>query len=108
MWIISTVRSTTNIARSLVRGDSCSTSSNIQVVAFFFVQPLLQPSISKQAECGASVWRAWWRLIAGIFTQLCVLPEARGRGVGYELMRHSLQVLREFGCQRASLTVTRC
>ena len=42
----------------------------------------------------------------GHITQICVLPEARGLGVGYELMSHSLKVLREFGCQRASLTVT--
>jgi ribosomal protein S18 acetylase RimI-like enzyme len=42
----------------------------------------------------------------GHITQICVIPEAQGRGVGYELLRRSLVALRESGCRRASLTVT--
>ena len=42
----------------------------------------------------------------GHVTQLCVAPSARRRGVGYELLRRSLEALREAGCAAASLTVT--
>lgn len=42
----------------------------------------------------------------GHITQICVTPEAQGRGIGYELLRRSLLALRESGCRRASLTVT--
>ena len=42
----------------------------------------------------------------GHITQLCVAPEMRGSGLGYELMRQSLTRLAEGGCTRASLTVT--
>ncbi len=42
----------------------------------------------------------------GHITQICVLPEVRGAGVGYELLRHSLSSLAAHGCRRASLTVT--
>jgi ribosomal protein S18 acetylase RimI-like enzyme len=42
----------------------------------------------------------------GHITQICVSPEVRGTGIGYELLRHSLAALREAGCSRASLTVT--
>jgi ribosomal protein S18 acetylase RimI-like enzyme len=42
----------------------------------------------------------------GHVTQVCVAPEARGLGIGYELMRRSLTTLASAGCRRASLTVT--
>ena len=42
----------------------------------------------------------------GHITQICVMPWARGSGVGYELLRRSLGSLRENGCRNASLTVT--
>jgi ribosomal protein S18 acetylase RimI-like enzyme len=42
----------------------------------------------------------------GHVTQICVSPEVRGTGVGYELLRQSLLSLREMGCTSASLTVT--
>jgi ribosomal protein S18 acetylase RimI-like enzyme len=42
----------------------------------------------------------------GHVTQVCVAPEARGKGLGYELMRRSLTTLASAGCRRASLTVT--
>ncbi len=42
----------------------------------------------------------------GHITQICVNREVRGAKVGYELLRSSLQGLRDHGCRRASLTVT--
>jgi ribosomal protein S18 acetylase RimI-like enzyme len=43
---------------------------------------------------------------SGHITQICVAPEARGSGIGYELLRRSLKSLGEAGCGSASLTVT--
>jgi ribosomal protein S18 acetylase RimI-like enzyme len=42
----------------------------------------------------------------GHITQICVTPEVRGLGIGYELLRRSLQTLRSRGCRKTSLTVT--
>ena len=42
----------------------------------------------------------------GHVTQICVSPSVRGTGMGHELLRQSLTVLREMGCRSASLTVT--
>jgi ribosomal protein S18 acetylase RimI-like enzyme len=42
----------------------------------------------------------------GHITQLCVAPQARGTGLGYEMMRKSLAGLAVSGSRRASLTVT--
>jgi ribosomal protein S18 acetylase RimI-like enzyme len=42
----------------------------------------------------------------GHITQICVAPWVRGAGVGYELLRQSLTLLREAGCSKTSLTVT--
>lgn len=42
----------------------------------------------------------------GHITQVCVTPEVRGRGIGYELLRRSLLSLAEAGTARVSLTVT--
>jgi ribosomal protein S18 acetylase RimI-like enzyme len=42
----------------------------------------------------------------GHITQICVAPGVRGAGVGYELLRQSLGLLREAGCRKTSLTVT--
>ncbi len=42
----------------------------------------------------------------GHITQICVVPRMRGTGAGYELLRRSLVALREYGCDRVSLTVT--
>lgn len=43
---------------------------------------------------------------SGHITQICVSPQVRGTGVGYELLRHSLLALKEHGSRRVSLTVT--
>lgn len=42
----------------------------------------------------------------GHITQICVTPEYRGRGLGYELLRRSLGALAAHGCRQVSLTVT--
>jgi ribosomal protein S18 acetylase RimI-like enzyme len=42
----------------------------------------------------------------GHITQLCVVPSARGLGLGYELLRHAISALRTHGARRISLTVT--
>ena len=36
---------------------------------------------------------------AGHITQICVAPQVRGTGVGYELLRRSLMTMRENGCR---------
>jgi len=43
---------------------------------------------------------------SGHITQICVLPEVKGTGIGHELLRQSLTSLRDAGCRSASLTVT--
>jgi ribosomal protein S18 acetylase RimI-like enzyme len=42
----------------------------------------------------------------GHITQICVAPGVRGAGVGYEMLRQSLTLLRAAGCRKTSLTVT--
>ena len=42
----------------------------------------------------------------GHVTQICVAPEASAQGLGYELMRRSLDALAAAGCRLATLTVT--
>jgi GNAT superfamily N-acetyltransferase len=42
----------------------------------------------------------------GHITQLCVTPNAKGMGLGYELMRRSVEELRRAGAKRITLTVT--
>ncbi len=42
----------------------------------------------------------------GHVTQVCVTGAARGTGVGYELIRRSLESLARHGCKKVTLTVT--
>lgn len=42
----------------------------------------------------------------GHITQLCVTPAAKGRGLGYELLRQAMATLRLHGAKRITLTVT--
>ena len=55
--------------------------------------------------CGISL-ASLVRHDVGHITQICVSPEVRGKQVGYELLRRSLQELRRQGCRKATLTVT--
>lgn len=43
----------------------------------------------------------------GHITQICTNPDARGLGLGEQLLRESLHHLRRIGCERATLTVTK-
>ncbi len=43
----------------------------------------------------------------GHITQICVSPGLQGTGVGYTMLTRSLRTLRQSGCRRASLTVTK-
>ncbi len=72
--------------------------------AFFQPGSLFADSIPRRLE-GLSLTS----LVApqvGHITQICVSPEVRGSGVGYELMRRSLRAFVDCGCEKASLTVT--
>ncbi|HVT94700.1 MAG TPA: GNAT family N-acetyltransferase [Bryobacteraceae bacterium] len=42
----------------------------------------------------------------GHVTQICVSPQMRGKGVGYELLRRAIEAMARAGCRMASLTVT--
>jgi ribosomal protein S18 acetylase RimI-like enzyme len=42
----------------------------------------------------------------GHITQICVAPSYSGQGIGYEMMRRSLESLHRHGCRKTSLTVT--
>lgn len=42
----------------------------------------------------------------GHITQICVVPELKGTGLGYELLRRALQSFAQRGCRSATLTVT--
>jgi ribosomal protein S18 acetylase RimI-like enzyme len=44
----------------------------------------------------------------GHITQVCVSPEWKGRGAGYELMRSALLTMAAHRCEHVSLTVTAC
>lgn len=65
--------------------------------------------IAQDAVTGRVIGLSLASLVAfdvGHITQICVDPEWKGRRVGYELMRRSLDALLRNGCRKASLTVT--
>ena len=43
---------------------------------------------------------------SGHITQLCIVPQRRGRGIGLELMRRAIGAFRTHGCTAVSLAVT--
>ena len=43
---------------------------------------------------------------AGHITQLCISPDYQGVGLGYEMLRRSIEMLHDSGCRKVSLTVT--
>jgi ribosomal protein S18 acetylase RimI-like enzyme len=72
-----------------------------------FFQPAsfvaIEPSSGRLAGiCLASLVQA----DVGHVTQVCVSKAARGTGVGYELIRRSLNSLVSHGCRKVTLTVT--
>jgi ribosomal protein S18 acetylase RimI-like enzyme len=72
-----------------------------------FFQPAsfvaLEPGTGKL--CGISL-SSLVNADVGHITQVCVSKAIRGSGVGYELIRRSLESLSKHGCRKASLTVT--
>lgn len=70
-----------------------------------FFAPASFAATSAGALCGASLAS----LVAcdvGHITQVCVAPSYQGTGLGYELMRRSMDGLAAHGCRSVSLTVT--
>jgi ribosomal protein S18 acetylase RimI-like enzyme len=70
-----------------------------------FFAPASFAATSAGALCGASLAS----LVAadvGHITQVCVAPSHQGTGLGYELMRRSMESLAGHGCRSVSLTVT--
>jgi len=55
--------------------------------------------------CGVSL-ASLVRPEVGHITQICVSPSLRGQGLGYELLRRSLETLALSGAARVSLTVS--
>ena len=73
--------------------------------AFFAPASFAATDSKTKSLCGVSLAS----LVAGDvghITQVCVAPEHRSTGLGYELMRRSLTALAEHGCRAVSLTVT--
>lgn len=72
-----------------------------------FYRPASFVAIEAETGCAAGVVLA--SFVAehtGHITQLCVTPEARGTGLGYEMLRRSIEILRAHGAKQVSLTVT--
>jgi ribosomal protein S18 acetylase RimI-like enzyme len=70
-----------------------------------FFAPASFAATCSGALCGASLAS----LVAadvGHITQVCVAPSYQGTGLGYELMRKSMEALASHGCRSVSLTVT--
>jgi len=70
-----------------------------------FFAPASFAATDKGVLCGASLAS----LVAndvGHITQVCVAPSYQGAGLGYELMRRSMESLAAHGCRAVSLTVT--
>lgn len=61
--------------------------------------------VATEKICGLSLTSLVARDI-GHITQVCVSPALRGLGIGYELLRQSLEALRARDCRKVSLTVT--
>jgi len=72
---------------------------------FFYPASFVAMDLSQGHLCGVCLSS----LVAadvGHITQICVTPEAKGAGIGYELLRRSMRALVQAGCREVSLTVT--
>jgi ribosomal protein S18 acetylase RimI-like enzyme len=70
-----------------------------------FFAPASFAAIAAGALCGVSLAS----LVAhdvGHITQVCVAPSFQGSGLGYDLVRRSMEALAKHGCRAVSLTVT--
>ena len=70
-----------------------------------FFAPASFASTAAGALCGVSL-ASLVSKNAGHITQVCVAPSYQGTGLGYELMRRSMDLLAARGCRAVSLTVT--
>jgi ribosomal protein S18 acetylase RimI-like enzyme len=70
-----------------------------------FFAPASFAAIDRDVLCGASLASLVAKDV-GHITQVCVAPSYQGTGLGYELMRKSMEALAEHGCRAVSLTVT--
>jgi ribosomal protein S18 acetylase RimI-like enzyme len=72
-----------------------------------FFQPASIVALERDAGrlCGISL-ASLVAFDVGHITQICVDPAVKGSGIGYEMLRRSMEALRSSGCRRASLTVT--
>lgn len=70
-----------------------------------FFAPASFAATGEGALCGASL-ASLVSFDVGHITQVCVAPSWQGTGLGYELMRRSMEALAAHGCRAVSLTVT--
>jgi ribosomal protein S18 acetylase RimI-like enzyme len=70
-----------------------------------FFAPASFAATADGALCGASLASLVAKDV-GHITQVCVAPSYQGTGLGYELMRRSMDALATHGCRAVSLTVT--
>jgi ribosomal protein S18 acetylase RimI-like enzyme len=70
-----------------------------------FFAPASFAAIDQGVLCGASLASLVSHDV-GHITQVCVAPSYQGTGLGYELMRRSMEALALHGCRSVSLTVT--
>lgn len=70
-----------------------------------FFAPASYASFAAGALCGVSLASLVSHDV-GHITQVCVAPSFQGTGLGYELMRRSMESLAVHGCRAVSLTVT--
>ncbi len=70
-----------------------------------FFAPASFAAKSSGALCGVSLASLVSQDV-GHITQVCVAPSHQGKGLGYELMRRSMEALAGHGCRAVSLTVT--
>jgi ribosomal protein S18 acetylase RimI-like enzyme len=73
--------------------------------SFFQPASLVAVDVWTGRACGVSLASILSQGV-GHITQICVVPELKGQGLGYELLRRSLLSLAEAGCRKVSLTVT--
>jgi ribosomal protein S18 acetylase RimI-like enzyme len=71
-----------------------------------FFQPASGVAMDRKGRLCGICLASLVRHDVGHITQICVGPEVRGKQVGYELLRRSLNALARHGCRRVSLTVT--
>jgi ribosomal protein S18 acetylase RimI-like enzyme len=70
-----------------------------------FFAPASFASVASGALCGVSLASLVSHDV-GHITQVCVAPSYQGTGLGYELVRRSMEALAVRGCRAVSLTVT--